>query len=125
MNSALFFGPFLVSIEHMFPLEVLVKKRREIDALEAEWLAMVRAYDRSEDWRADGYGSAAAALRDACNMNHGTAAAHVKLAARLEQLPHVADAFSQGELSRQHVYAIANAYVGARACAGRDLARIG
>lgn len=101
----------------MFPLEVLEKMRRQIDALEAEWLAMVRAYDRSEEWRADGYGSAAAALRDACKMSSGTAAAHVKLAAKLERLPNVAHAFAQGELSRQHVYAIADAYTPERAAA--------
>ncbi len=94
----------------MFPLEVIKKKRQEIDALEAEWLTMVRAYDRSEDWRTDGYGSAAAALRDACKMTNGTAAGHVKLAAKLERLPEVAHAFAEGELSRQHVYAIADAY---------------
>ncbi len=99
----------------MFPLDVLKKKRQEIDALEAEWLTMVRAYDRSGAWRADGYLSAAAALRAACNMNRGTAAGHVSLAAKLEQLPDVAEAFAQGELSRQHTLAIANAYTPERA----------
>jgi hypothetical protein len=99
----------------MFPLDVIKKKRQEIDALEAEWLAMVREYDRAGEWRADGYLSAAAALRDACKMTTGTAAAHVKLAAKLEQLPDVADAFAQGELSRQHAWAIADAYTSERA----------
>jgi len=48
-------------------------------------------------------------------MTHGAAAGHVKLAAKLEQLPDVADAFAQGELSRQHAYAIADAYTVERA----------
>jgi Domain of unknown function (DUF222) len=45
----------------------------------------------------------------------GAAAGHVKLAPKLEQLPDVADAFAQGELSRQHAYAIADAYTMQRA----------
>jgi len=48
-------------------------------------------------------------------MTHGAAAGHVKLAAKLVQLPDVADAFAQGELSRQHAYAIADAYTVERA----------
>jgi hypothetical protein len=99
----------------MFPLDVLKKKRQEIDGQEAEWLAMVREYDRSGEWRADGYFSAAHALRDACKMTRGTAAAHVSLAAKLGQLPDVAKAFAEGELSRQHAHAIADAYTPERA----------
>jgi hypothetical protein len=99
----------------MYPLDVLKKKRQEVDAAEAEWLAMVREYDRSGAWRADGYLSAAAALADTCNMTRGMAAAHLKLAAKLEQLPDVAAAFAEGELSRQHAFAIADAYTPERA----------
>ncbi len=99
----------------MYGLEVLKKKRKEIEALEAEWLAMVREYDRSGAWRADGYLSAAAAVRDACNMNRGTAAGHVSLARKLEQLPDVACAFAQGDISREHAYSIASAYTPERA----------
>jgi len=96
-------------------LDVLAKMRKDIDALEAEWLAMVREYDRSQEWRGDGYLSAAAALRNACNMTHGAASGHVKLAAKLEKLPDVANAFAEGGLSRQHAYAIAEAYTVERA----------
>ena len=93
----------------------LAARRRELDAAEAGWLAMVREYDRSEQWRADGFLSCAAALRHACKMTHGGAASHVKLAAKLEQLPAVAGAFGEGTLSRQHAHAIADAYTAERA----------
>src|SRR5690349_11757648 len=76
---------------------------------------MVGDYDRSQEWRGDGYMSCAAALRNACNMTHGMAAAHVKLAAKLERLPELADAFAAGKISRQHAHAIADAYTPERA----------
>src|SRR5262245_13633709 len=54
--------------EHMFvSLESLAQRRRELDAMEAAWLRAVGEYDRSDDWRAEGYASAANALRHVCN----------------------------------------------------------
>jgi len=44
-------------------LEEIVRRRREIDAFEAEWFALVGEYDRSGEWQADGHASAAAAVR--------------------------------------------------------------
>jgi hypothetical protein len=55
-------------------LEEIVRRRREIDAFEAEWLTLIGEYDRSGEWQSDGHGSAAAALRAACRMTAGEAA---------------------------------------------------
>ncbi len=116
LKFLLFSGPFLASLEHMFvledfvTLEQLAAERRELDAREAAWLRSVAAYDRSGRAQIDGYVSAASALRDRCNMTPGAASGHVKLARKLESLPIVADAFAAGEISRQHVRVIADAY---------------
>jgi hypothetical protein len=113
-----FFGYY----EHMFvSLETLSQRRRELDALEAAWLNDVAAYDRSDDWRAEGYVSAAAAIRVACNMNTGAARGHVDLARKLEDLPQVADAFGRGEISARHAVVVANAYTPERAAAISDV----
>ncbi len=107
----------LGTIEHMFAsviepvtLAQLAARRRELDAAEAEWLAMVAAYDRSGRAQIDDYLNAAAALRDACRMTPGAASGHVKPARKLETLPIVADAFAEGDISRQHVRVIADAF---------------
>lgn len=72
-------------------------------------LRSLRAYQRSEDWRAEGFLSAAAGVRAHCNMQHGAAAAALKLAEKLEDLPETSAAFAAGEISRQHAAAIADA----------------
>jgi hypothetical protein len=102
-------------------LHDLVAARRELDAMEAHWLAMVRAYDRSEAWRADGYLSAAAAVRHGCRLEHGVAAGHVTVARRLEDLPVTAAAFEAGEISRRHVDVVVRAYTPQRAAELRDV----
>jgi hypothetical protein len=96
-------------------LEAIVKLRKELDAGEAAWLREVAAYDRSHDWQADGYFSAASALRHACHLSVGVARAHVELARKLEALPEVAAAFDDGEISARHATVIANAYTPERA----------
>jgi hypothetical protein len=100
-------------------LQELVGTRRELDAMEARWLAMVAAYDRSEAWRSDGYLTAGAALRSACRLDPGVAAHHVAVARRLADLPHASAAFDAGEISRRHVDAIVRAYTPERADALR------
>ena len=72
-------------------------------------------YDRSEDWRAEGFVNAASALRVKCSMNQGVADRHLRLARRLRDLPVVAEAFAAGELSRQHVEPIVDAWTAERA----------
>ena len=96
-------------------LDELREERKRLDAQEAAWLRKVAAYDRSDDWRADGYANAANALRHACRMDAGVARGHVVLARKLEDLPEVADAFASGEISRSHAQVIALAYTSERA----------
>jgi hypothetical protein len=98
-------------------LRELAEERRALDAAEAEWLTMVAAYDRSGAWRADGYESVAAALRDACHFSSGVAQGHVDLARKLESLPVVTDAFGAGDISRAHAAVIADVYTPERAAA--------
>jgi hypothetical protein len=80
-------------------------------ATKYEFLALraLREYDRTDRWRAEGYLSAAAGVRAKTNMAHGTAAAWLTLAKKLEQLPETAAAFSQGKITRQHAEVIARA----------------
>ncbi len=82
---------------------------RAAQRMERWWLRRVREYERSDDWRAEGFLSAAAGVRAKCNMQHGTAAAALKLAEKLEDLPETSAAFAAGEISRQHAAAIADA----------------
>jgi Domain of unknown function (DUF222)/HNH endonuclease len=109
----LFHKGFLLSYEQMF--ESLAELKEERKSREAAWLRKVAEYERSDDWRAEGYVSAANALRHACRMNPGVARGHVELARKLEALPELAEAFERGEISRTHAQVIANAYTPERA----------
>src|SRR5438132_13340337 len=103
-------------------LEALARERRALDAREAAWLKKVAAYDRSDEWRGDGYLNAASAIRAACRMDQGVARLHVELARKLEALPEVADAYGRGEISQRHAVVVANAYTPERAA---DIANVG
>ncbi len=106
----LFCKGFLVRYEQMFGFMDEIKLDREaLDAQTAAWLEKVAAFDRSEEWRAAGFYSAAAALADVCRMDKGVASATVKLARKLEKLPLVAEAFAAGEISERHASVIATA----------------
>ena len=52
-----------------------MRGRRELDAIESQWLFMVGEYTRSGDWQADGFVSAAAAisrlLQEVCRLATG------------------------------------------------------
>jgi hypothetical protein len=96
-------------------LSSLAERRSELDALEAAWLDDVAEYHRSEEWRAEHFASAAAALSAACRMERGVAQAHVHLARKLEKLPEVAEAFRCGEISAHHASVIATAFTPTRA----------
>ena len=110
----------VVGYEHV-TLEELAARRREIDAMEAEWLRMVAAYDRNGDFVADGHANAAVALRVACRLTGGAARGHVDVARKLEQLPATAEAFREGAISRSHAALIADAYTPERAGAIAEL----
>src|ERR1700730_3074013 len=99
----------------MFGLMDEIKEAREaLDAQTASWVAKVGEYDRSEQWRADGYGSVETAIADGCRMDRGVVSVEVKLARKLEQLPLVADAFAQGAILQRHASVIATAAAPAR-----------
>src|SRR4051812_1223876 len=71
-------------VEHMFVSTLaLAKQRREVDAIEAQWLANLAEFDRSGDWAIDGFLSAAAALASTCRMDPGVARHYVELARSL------------------------------------------
>ena len=121
-DFTLFCRRFSGIIERMFAsLSAIVKLRKELDAGEAAWLAEIAAYDRSHDWRAEGFQSAASALRHACHLSYGVARAHVELARKLEELPEVAAAFGEGDISTRHATVIATAYTPERAAAISDV----
>ncbi|HTK15880.1 MAG TPA: DUF222 domain-containing protein [Acidimicrobiia bacterium] len=96
-------------------LEEIVRERKDIDAAEAAWLEKVAAYSMSGGWAADNYLSAAAAIGDHCHLTRTAAAAAVRLAVKLLQLPELAAAYAAGETSRAHVEVVARAYTRARA----------
>ena len=83
-------------------LTALVEHRRELDALEAAWHDELAEYHRSDEWRAESYASAAAALAAECRMDSGVAHAHVNTARKLVKIPLVADAWRCGEISGRH-----------------------
>src|SRR5438552_13931454 len=96
-------------------LEAIAKLRKELDAAEAAWLKEVAAYDRSYDWQAEGFMNPASALRHACHMSQGVARGHLELARKLADLPEVAAAFADGEISARHASAIAGSFTPERA----------
>ena len=96
-------------------LEAIAKLRKELDAAEAAWLKEVAAYDRSYACQAEGFMNPASALRHACHMSQGVARGHLELARKLEDLPEVAAAFADGEISARHATAIAGSFTPERA----------
>ena len=78
-------------------------------------LREIAAFDRSCQWQADGYVSAASALRAKCRTSYGGARRSVDLARKLESLPETAAAFGAGEISREHAEVITTAYTPERA----------
>lgn len=90
-------------------MDEIKQEREALDAQTAAWLEKVAAYDRSEEWRADGYYSATLAIADVCRMDKGAASASVKLARKLARLPVVAAAFAEGAISQRHASVIATA----------------
>jgi hypothetical protein len=102
-------------------LQRVAEMRRQLDAMEAAWLRLVAEYDRSGDWRAEGYANTASAIRHACRMNVGTARAQVELARKLDDLTATADAFGDGDISGAHARVIADAYTAERAAELQDL----
>jgi hypothetical protein len=87
----------------------LVEMRRLADALEAEWLRRLRAFDARGG--AEGFGAVSTAgwLRAACRLSPGVARARVRLARRLPDLPATQVAFAAGEITAEHARLVATA----------------
>jgi len=81
----------------------------------------LRQYERSDAWRAEGFVSAAAAIRAKTRMSEGSARRDLQLGRTLESLPATAEAFAHGEVSRQHAHVIADACTPERVDALRDV----
>ena len=107
---------FSGTLERMFVSRIAIqKRRRELDAAEAAWLADVAEYHHSGDWSAEHFLNAAAAIADACHMDSGVAQEYVTLARKLEKLPAVAEAFAAGDISARHARVVATAHTRGRA----------
>ena len=87
----------------------IVRLRREIDAKEAEFVELVRRFERAEAYTEDGSVSTAAWLRRRCRMTQAAAQRTVHLGRALERLPQTREAFSAGEISLPHAHVIADA----------------
>jgi hypothetical protein len=98
--------------EREVDVERMVRLSERVEYLK---LRTIRDYELSGAWQAEGFVSTAAALRKKCRMGHGAAQGSVRLARKLEALPETAAAFGAGEISREHVEAIARAHTPDRA----------
>src|SRR5580765_6811141 len=84
------------------PLDV-ERMCRLADRVEFLRLRAIGGFDRSCAWQADGFLSAASALRARCRMTRGHAQRAVDVARKVDALHEVAAAFAAGEISRPHV----------------------
>ena len=87
-------------------VEALVTVQRRVDS---EVLRAVGRFDASGAWQLDGASSAAAWLRAGVRLTPSDARASVRAARRLRELPVLAAAFAEGEISRGHVAVVTDA----------------
>jgi hypothetical protein len=87
--------------------EPLIEMGELIDRLEAARAELLRRFEKSGAWRADGTLSVTAWLRWKCKLSGGAAAERVGVARQLEKLPQTEQAFNRGEVGYQHVALIA------------------
>ncbi|MCM3886994.1 DUF222 domain-containing protein [Frankia sp. R82] len=83
--------------------------RRLVDATDALWIRALAEFDRRELWRADGARSAVAWLRRECRLVHPTTASALLVARAVRALPATGAAFRAGDISFDHLRAIAPA----------------
>ena len=86
---------------------LVVDARRVVDATDACWIRLLAEFDRRELWRADGARSAAAWLRRECRLVHPTTTSALLVARAMRVLPVTAEAFRAGDISFEHMRAIA------------------
>jgi hypothetical protein len=89
--------------------------------MEYAWTRACEQYDRSGTWQVEGFASAGAALRVKCGLKQGVANRAISLGRKLRSLPEAEFAWSQGEITGEHVQVIANAYTPVRDAELRDL----
>jgi hypothetical protein len=77
-----------------------------ISAATARWLELILEFDDRSGWTATGAKSLSHWVSYACSMSPAAAREHVRVARRLRDLPHIAQAFARGELSYSKVRAI-------------------
>ena len=77
----------VASSEQSLDVERMCRLAERVEFLR---LRAIGEFDRSCDWQADGFVSAAAALRSKCRVSHGKARRSVEVARKLECLPETA-----------------------------------
>ena len=87
----------------------LVELREVAEALEAEWIRRLAAFDADQGWVVDGSLSLSAWLRARCRMTAAAAADRSRLARSLRTMPLTERAFAEGDLTASHVRALAPA----------------
>ncbi len=75
-------------------------------AATSRWLGLVAEFDRREGWATWGCKSCAHWLSWRCGVALNAAREKVRVARKLEDLPHISEAFSRGELSYSKVRAL-------------------
>ena len=88
------------------PAEELVELREAAEALEAEWIRRLNAFNARLGWAADASLSLSAWLRARCRMSGAAAADRSRLARALRKMPLTQRAYSDGDLTTAHVRAL-------------------
>ncbi|CAO5149416.1 DUF222 domain-containing protein [Frankia sp. AiPs1] len=88
---------------------LVVELRRLVDATDALWARALAEFDQRELWRVDGARSAVAWLRRECRLVHPTTATALVVARAARVLPASGAAFRAGDISFEHMRAIAPA----------------
>jgi hypothetical protein len=98
----------------------LVELREVSEALEAEWIRRLDAFDSRQGWAADGSLSLSAWLRARCRMTGAGAADRARLVRALRTMPATQRALADGDLTTSHVRALSPAAEAHPAAFARD-----
>ena len=94
---------------------------RLLNRLEFVFCRSVHEVERRGDWATEGFASAAAWVRERCNVSHGSAMSALKNGRTVASMPMLAEAFASGEVTKDHVRTIARAMTPEREAALLDL----
>lgn len=84
-------------------LDDLVEIRRQLAALEAQWLRRVAELDARSSYESEGAVSAAAWIRHRCGESPRVASRSVRVARGLRHMPEAASRFSEGDLNLSRI----------------------